>query len=212
MNIVRKTHVRLTIIILEETETHHENSSKFMMAYVLDFYEWMTQISLLQWYQCMRVWKNESVLVPPGCATTAVAMYGFAEAANVPLFGCPSAGSSALALNVSTNISPYPLLIQVPFGLGDLTTSLVRFFSRYNYTHLSIFRDDALTFFSFTSKYLMNTFRVTYKTLFRSSVEKPFTGTALPRERITVLLQEARDRSRGTPSNVLCRGGGVDSF
>ncbi|OQV23376.1 putative Atrial natriuretic peptide receptor 2 [Hypsibius exemplaris] len=47
--------------------------------------------------------------VGPGCATTAVGLYGIADKYNVPIFGCPAAGAGSLALNGDDSYSFFTL-------------------------------------------------------------------------------------------------------
>ena len=137
-----------------------------------------------------------------GCATTAVALYGIAEQYNVPIFGCPSAGASSLSLNSTAN--RYPLLIRVPFSLSDIGLAFSSLFNRHNYTHISVFRDDSNSFYSFTAKYLMNYFRSFHPKIFRDSVESVFWAPDSTEPQRTALLDAARNRSRGKTSTYNC--------
>ncbi|OQV12270.1 Atrial natriuretic peptide receptor 1 [Hypsibius exemplaris] len=129
-----------------------------------------------------------------GCATSAVAMYGIAEQYNVPIFGCPAAGASSLSLNATA--SRFPLLLRVPFSLSDIGLAFSTFFTRYNYSHLSVFRDDSNSFYSFTAKYIMNYFRNFHKRIYQHSLETPFTGADSTSQRRKAMLEEAKNRSR----------------
>ncbi|OQV23264.1 Atrial natriuretic peptide receptor 1 [Hypsibius exemplaris] len=132
--------------------------------------------------------------VGPGCATTAVGMYGIAEQYNVPIFGCPAAGSSSLALNRSA--TRFPLIIRVTFGLACVSRCVETFLRRYNYTHVTVFRDDSYSFFTLASDYLIKYFQTTNRLLFWNSKLISFVGMDLTEERREYLLDQGRNRSR----------------
>ncbi|OQV12266.1 Atrial natriuretic peptide receptor 1 [Hypsibius exemplaris] len=129
-----------------------------------------------------------------GCASSTVAMYAFSEELNVPMFACPGAGVASLALNSTRN--RFPLMLRISYGYSDLGRSLSSFFDRYNYSHISLFRDDFYAFHSLTSKYLFNYFRLNNPKVFVNAVETAFIGKTLARDATRVLLDGARNRSR----------------
>ncbi|OQV12268.1 Atrial natriuretic peptide receptor 1 [Hypsibius exemplaris] len=131
-----------------------------------------------------------------GCASSAVALYAFAEAANVPVFSCPGAGIGSLALNATRN--KFPLMLRIPYGYVDLALSLTTFFERYSYYHISIFRDDSYTFHMLTSRYLITYFRQNNRKISLNTAEIPFFSRGMTKEgqeellSVIILLSHAR--------------------
>ncbi|OQV23021.1 Atrial natriuretic peptide receptor 1 [Hypsibius exemplaris] len=142
----------------------------------------------------MRAGVTCDTIVGIGCASSAVALYCVAEEYNIPMFACPGAGASSLALNGTRN--RFPLLLRTSYGHSNLARAFSTFFSENNYSHISVFRDDSYTFHSLTSKYLMNYFRSNNPKIFRNSAEIPFFGKSITVDGIRALLEGAKNRSR----------------
>ena len=130
-----------------------------------------------------------------GCATTAIFMYGMAEAMDVPILGCPGAGVGPMSLNGTR--SQYPLMFRVPWGVNGVSRFFVRFMRNFGYFHLSVFRDDSFSFFAFLSWYMMDHFQHNYDLLFRHASEMHFNTLDLKEDKITEMLETAKNQSRG---------------
>lgn len=75
--------------------------------------------------------------------------------------------------------------------------SLQAFFNHFNYTHVTVFRDDSLRYFSLFARTILDQFRSTALELFENSLELGFYSNTVDEREIDRMLDDARARSRG---------------